>query len=122
MAKKISLRRWRKGASKLIFKEMDFGVNYLKELMKQEKRKVDLRKLEKVVKTWSMKEVELADEMLRHKRDYKPEEFVKQFNLDISPLLYNWQRCDNVEETYDLLSVAIGKRMCEESSKYSLWV
>lgn len=122
MSKKISLRRWRKESSKLIFKEMDFGANYLKELMKQEKRKMDLRKLEKVVKTWSMKYVELADEMLRHRRAYEPEEFIKQFNLDISPLLYNWQRCDNVEETYDLLSVVIGKRMCEESSKYSLWV
>ena len=102
MSKKISLRRWRKESSKLIFKEMDFGANYLKELMKQEKRKMDLRKLEKVVKTWSMKYVELADEMLRHRRAYEPEEFIKQFNLDISPLLYNWQRCDNVEETYSL--------------------
>lgn len=122
MTKRIDTAGWKKEANKLIFKELLFGANYAQELMLKAKRKMDLRKLEKVVKTWSMKDVELADEMLRHRRTYKPEEFIKQFNLDISPLLYNWQRDDNVEETYDLLSVVIGKRMCEESSKFSLWV
>ena len=122
MKNRFYLKESRAEVNELIFKEMFFGANYAEELMNKAKRKVDLRQLEKVVNDWSMKDVELADEMLRHKRDYKPEEFVKQFNLDISPLLYNWQRCDNVEETYDLLSIVIGKRMCEESSKYSLWV
>lgn len=117
-----SLRKSRKEANKLIAKEMDLGENYAKWLLLKAKRKMDLRNLEKVVKTWSMKDVELADEMLRHRRAYKPEEFIKQFNPDISPLLCNWQMCDNVEGTYDLLSIVIGKRMCEESSKYSLWV
>lgn len=121
MTKRIDSAGWKKEANKLIFKELLFGANYAQELMHKAKRKIDLRKLEKVVKTWSMKDVELADEMLKHRMAYKPEEFIKQFNLDISPLL-NWQMCDNVEETYDLLSVVIGKRMCEESTKFSLWV
>lgn len=122
MSKRIDPAGWKKEVNELIFKEMVFGANYAQELMNRAKRKVDLRQLEKVVKTWSMKDVELTDEMLRHRRAYKPEEFTKQFNLDISPLLYNWHMCDNVEEAYDLLSIIIGKRMCEESSKYSLWV
>lgn len=122
MVKRLDPNGWRKVANKLIAQEMDLGENYKKWLMLKAKRKMDLRQLEKVVKTWSMKDVELADEMLRHRSAYEPEEFAKQFNLDISPLLYNWQMCDNVEKTYDLLSVVVGKRMCEESSKYSLWV
>lgn len=122
MNKKINAQEWRREANELIFKEMFFGANYAQELMHKAKRKMDLRQLEKVVKTWSMKDVELADELLKHRSAYKPDEFIKQFNLDISPLLYNWQRCDNVEEAYDLLAIVIGKRMCEESSKYSLWV
>lgn len=122
MTKRTDSAGWKKEANKLIFKELLFGANYAQELMIKAKRKVDLRNLEKVVKTWSMKDVKLADEMLRHRRAYKPEVFIKQFNPNISPLLYNWQMCDNVEGTYDLLSVVIGKRMCEESSKYSLWV
>ena len=122
MVKRLDPNGWRKVANKIIAQEMDLGENYKKWLMLKTKRKMDLRQLEKVVKTWSMKDVELADELLRHRSAYKPEEFIKQFNLDISPLLYNWQRCDNVEDTYDLLAIVIGKRMCEESSKYSLWV
>lgn len=122
MAKSLAPNGWRKVANKIIAQEMDLGENYKKGLMHKAKRKMDLQKLEKVVKTWSMKDVEFADEMLRHRRAYEPEEFIKQFNLDISPLLYNWQMCDNVEETYDLLAIVVGKRICEESSKYSLWV
>lgn len=122
MGKRIDPAGWKKEVNELIFKEMFFGANYAEELMNKAKRKVDLRQLEKVVNDWSMKDVELADELLRHRRAYEPKEFIKRFNFDISPLLYNWQMGDNVEETYDLLSVVIGKRMCEESSKYSLWV
>lgn len=122
MKNRFCLKESRAEVNELIFKEMFFGANYAQELLDKAKRKMDLRQLEKVVQGWSMKDVELADELLRHRSTYKPEEFIKQFNLDISPLLYNWQRCDNVEEAYDLLSIVIGKRMCEESSKYSLWV
>ena len=49
-----SLRKSRKEANKLIAKEMDLGENYAKWLLLKAKRKMDLRNLVKVVKSWSM--------------------------------------------------------------------
>lgn len=116
------LNKMKKVLKKIVSQEYDLGENYEMELRRKIKRMMDLKELRKVTQTWSLKDLEMADDMLRHRKDYSPEEFAKQFAQKITPLLGRWWKYQDVEEVCVVLSFVVAERICEESPKYKLWV
>lgn len=109
------LSKMKKVLDKIVSQEYDLGENYEMEL----RRKKELRK---VTQTWSLKDLEMTDDMLRHRKDYSSVAFAKQFAQKITPLLGRWWKYQDVEEACEVLSFVVAERICEESPKYKLWV
>lgn len=114
-------REWRKEMNKRISREMYFGVNYLKNQEEKEKRKLDLSWLKRKVRDWTMSDVERVDVLLRHRKECDPEQFARQFNQVIYPLMGNCGKIKDIDKICDLMSKVVVERICEESSKYGLW-
>lgn len=116
------LNKMKKVLKKIVSQEYNLGENYERGLRRKIKRMMDLKELRKEVQTWSMKDMEMVDELLRHRKDYSPVEFAKQFAQKITPLFGRWWKYQNVEDVCEVLSFVVAERICEESPKYKLWV
>ena len=116
------LSKMKKVLDKIVSQEYDLGENYEMELRRKIKRMMDLKELRKVTQTWSLKDLEMTDDMLGHRKDYSSVEFAKQFAQKITPLLGRWWKCQDVEEACEVWSFVVAERICEESPKYKLWV
>lgn len=118
---KIIKKSWRKIANEKISNEMYFGRNYERNQMDKMNRELEIRWLKRVVKSWKISDVERVDDLLRHRREVDPEQFSRQFNQDILPLLGKCGKIKNVDGMCNHLSWVVEQRMCEESSRYSVW-
>lgn len=114
--------QWKKAMNEIISKEMDFGQNYKDAEIEKGEKNFNLRKLKRLVKNWKMSDVEKVYDVLSHKKEITPEEFSRQVTQIIHPIIKtdDVNRLD-VDYLCDLLTKAIDKRMCQESSRYSLW-
>lgn len=119
--KRMTSKSWRKEMNERISKEMYFGKNYERDLLDKKNRSLDLRWMRRVVKGWTMTDVERVDDVLRHRRGMDPEHFSKEFNQVILPLLGKCGKVKNIDGFSNLLSRVVEQRMCEESSRYSVW-
>lgn len=119
--KKIIKKSWRKIANEKISQEMYFGWNYERDQLDKKNRESDLRWYKRLVKDWTMSDVEKVGELLRHRKGCDPDVFTHQFYQVIYPLLGNCGRHPDVEKVCTLLSQVVEKRLCEESSEYGLW-
>ena len=86
---RITKKSWRKIANEKISQEMYFGWNYERDQLKRERRKQDLRWYKRLVKDWTMSDVERVGELLRHRKECDSEVFSQQFYQVIYPLLGN---------------------------------
>lgn len=118
---RIIKKSWRKIANEKISKEMSFGWNYVKDQMDMKNRQMDLKWLKRKVRDWTMSDVERVDVLLRHRKECDPEQFSRQFNQVIYPLMGNCGKIKDIDKICDLMSKVVGERICEESSKYGLW-
>ena len=118
---RITKKSWRKIANEKISQEMYFGWNYERDQLKRERRKQDLRWYKRLVKDWTMSDVERVGELLRHRKECDSEVFSQQFYQVIYPLLGNCGKHPDVDKVCNLLSQVVEKRLCEESSEYGLW-
>lgn len=119
--KKVSNKSWKQIAKEEVSKEMYYGENYIKDQMDKKNRKLDLRWYKRLVKDWTMSDVERVGELLRHRREYDPEVFSLQFYQVVYPLLKGYGKDPDVDEICGLLSQVVEKRMSEESSRYGMW-
>lgn len=119
--KKIIKKSWRKIANERISKEMFFGWNYERDQLYRENMKSDLRWYKRLVKDWTMSDVERVGELLRHRKECDPEVFTHQFYQVIYPLLGNCGKHPDVEKVCILLSQVVEQRLCDESPKYGIW-
>ena len=104
-----------------ISKEMYFGKNYERDLLDKKNRSLGLRWMRRVVKGWTMTDVERVDDVLRHRRGMDPELFSKEFNQIVLPLFEKCGKVRDVDGFCNLLSRVVEQRMCEESSWYGVW-
>ena len=119
--KKIIKKSWRKIANERISKEMFFGWNYERDQLYRENMKSDLRWYKRLVKDWTMSDVERVGELLRHRRECDPEVFFHQFYQVIYPLLGNCGKHPDVDKVCNLLSQVVEQRLCDECSRFGLW-
>lgn len=119
--KKIIKKSWRKIANERISKEVFFGWNYERDQLYRENMKSDLRWYKRLVKDWTMSDVERVGELLRHRKECDPEVFIHQFYQVIYPLLGNCGKHPDVDKVCNLLSQVVEQRLCDESPKYGIW-
>lgn len=119
--KRMTSKSWRKEMNEKISKEMYFGKNYERDLLNKKNRSLDLRWMRRTVKGWTMTDVERVDDVLRHRREMNPEQFSSEFNQVILPLFERCGKVRDVDGFCNLLSRVVEQRMCEESSRYSVW-
>lgn len=119
--KKNIKKSWRKIANERISKEMFFGWNYERDQLYKENMKSDLRWYKRLVKDWTMSDVERVGKLLRHRKECDPEVFTHQFYQVIYPLLGNCGKHPDVDKVCNLLSRVVEQRLCEESPKYGIW-
>ncbi len=119
--KRKTSKSWRKIAKEKISQEMPFSGYIVGDLMEKKNRSLELRWMRRVVKGWTMTDVERVDDVLRHRRGMDPELFSKEFNQIVLPLFEKCGKVRNVDGFCNLLSRVVEQRMCEESSRYGVW-
>ena len=106
---------------RLLAKEMDFGESFYRDLRMKRDRKQDIRMVKKIVKKMKISEVETMFNLLNRKMKTNPDNFKKEYNQVIYPLMDEWGQRQNPDKMCDLLYSVISERMCEESSIYGMW-
>lgn len=119
--KRMTSKSWRKEMNERISKEMPFSWNIERDLLDKKNRSQELRWMRRIVKGWTMTDVERVDDVLKHRRRIDPEQFSKEFNQIVLPLFEKCGKVSDVDGFCNLLSRVVGQRMCEESSRYSVW-
>lgn len=119
--KRKTSKSWKKEMYERISKEMPFSGYIESDLMEKKNRSLKLRWMRRVVKGWTMTDVERVDDVLRNRRKMDPKQFSSEFNQIVLPLFEKCGKVRDIDGFCNLLSRVVGQRMCEESSEYSVW-